>query len=354
MSVDMEIDLPFVQAYTDRHGRRRYYFRRKGWPRARLPGIPGSEEFMTAYQEAMNRPARVAPSKVAARGSFAALCNEYERSAEFSGLAKLTQREMRYVIRKLEAAYGEKPVALLERRHVLQWRDALKDKPGAANKMIRIVKVLMAFAIDRGYRDDSPALGIKLMKAGSWRAWSHEEMRAFEEKWPLGSLERTGYALALYTGQRRADLVKLAFKSIAGNAFRLTQEKTGTVLEIPIHPELKPVLAAVHPRHEAGILTTVYGEALNPIYFGHRMAEAIAEAALPDDCVLHGLRKSAASALIDAGCTPHQAAAITGHQTMRMLEEYAKHRDQVKLGKAAMLKWKRSGPNHSVKRERLR
>jgi integrase len=58
--------------------------------------------------------------------------------------------------------------------------------------------------------------------------------------------------------------------------------------------------------------------------------------------VLHGLRKSAASALIDAGCTPHQAAAITGHQTMRMLEEYAKRRDQVKLGKAAMLKWRKA------------
>jgi integrase len=65
-------------------------------------------------------------------------------------------------------------------------------------------------------------------------------------------------------------------------------------------------------------------------------------AGLSDECVLHGLRTSAASALIDAGCTPHQAAAITGHQTMRMLEEYAKRRDQVKLGKAAMLKWRKA------------
>jgi hypothetical protein len=72
------------------------------------------------------------------------------------------------------------------------------------------------------------------------------------------------------------------------------------------------------------------------------MAEAIAAAGLPDECVLHGLRKSAVSAPIDAGCTPHQAVAITGHQTMRMLEEYAKRRDQVKLGKAAMLKWRKA------------
>jgi len=48
------------------------------------------------------------------------------------------------------------------------------------------------------------------------------------------------------------------------------------------------------------------------------------------------LRESVAATLVDAGCTPHQAAAITGPQAIRMLEDYAKQRDQLKLGIAPM------------------
>lgn len=339
MGLGVKVDLPFVQAYTDRHGRRRYYFRRKGYARAPLPGLPGSPAFVAAYQAALNGEARVTPSKTPARGSFKALCQEYELSAEFGQLGDLTRREMGYVIANLEQRHGEKPVALLERKHILRWRDELKAKPGAANKMIRTLKSLLTFAADRDYRQDNPALGVKMLKIGEWRPWTPSELTAFEVRWCLGSQERLGFALALYTGQRRADLVKLTFSSIAGNAFSLTQGKTGSQLLVPIHPSLQEALAAVHPRHKAAILTLKSGKPMNPIYFGHFMARAIGEAGLPDDCVLHGLRKCAAVALIDAGCTPHQAAAITGHQTMRMLEHYAKRRDQAKLGKAAMLKW---------------
>lgn len=333
----VKTDLEFIQAYTDRHGKQRYYFRRKGCRRCALPGRPGSPAFIRAYNAALSGEARVEPSLSLVRGTFKALCHEYENSAEFSGLGDLTRREMGYVIKKLEAEHGSKPVAMLERKHILQWRDDLKNKPGAANKMIRVVKALMVFALERGYRAANPALGVKMLKIGEWRPWTLGEREAFEAYWPLGTLERTGYALALYTGQRRADVAKLTFKSIAGDAFKLKQGKTGKVLEIPIHPELQKALAAVHPRHDAAILTKG-GRALNVIYFGHLMARAIEAAGLPDECVLHGLCKVNMTALIDSGCTPGEAGAFTG-RSPRMVEHYSKRRDQVKLGKAAMVKW---------------
>lgn len=45
---------PYVKSYTDRHGRRRHYFRRRGVPQTPLPGQPGSPQFEAAYQAAMN------------------------------------------------------------------------------------------------------------------------------------------------------------------------------------------------------------------------------------------------------------------------------------------------------------
>lgn len=334
----VKTELRFIQAIKGQD-KWRYYFRRKGSPRIALPGRPGSPAFVTAYNEALAGKARVEPSKTIDSGSFAALCKEYENSAEFARLGDLTRREMGYVLHKLEAAHGAKTVKNLQRRHILRWRDEIKDKPGAANKMIRVVKAIMGFAQERDYRPDNPSQGVKMLKIGEWRPWTPSEQQQFEAFWPLGSLQRTGFALALYSGQRRADLTYMRFANIAGDVIRLKQSKTGAELSIPVHPNLAAALAAVHPRHSAGILTLKSGKAMNPIYFGHLMADAIGKAGLPDDCVLHGLRKCAAVALIDAGCTPHQAAAITGHQTIRMLEHYAKKRDQVKLGRDAMVKW---------------
>lgn len=335
MTAAVKMNLPYIKAYTDRHGRRRYYYRRKGFARAPLPGLPGSPEFRAAYAAA-EKGVPLEPRKPIQAGTFGALCLEYVGSNNYRRLAESTRRENGYVLRKLEAHLRSHPVAGLERVDILRWLDEMT--PGAANKMLRVLKVLMTFAQDRAYRKDNPAKGIKLLKGGEHRAWELKEMQAFEERWPMGTLERTGYALALYTGQRRGDVVRLTYKSIAGDAFRLTQGKTGTVLEIPIHPELQKAIAAVRPRCEAGILANK-DKALNPIYFGHMMARAIDAAGLPRGCVLHGLRKSAAVALIDAGCTELQAAAITGHKSARMLEIYAKARNQRGLGKVAMLKW---------------
>ena len=49
--------LRYVQAFVDRKtGVAFHYFRRRGFPRVRLPGLPGSREFMAAYQDALEQP----------------------------------------------------------------------------------------------------------------------------------------------------------------------------------------------------------------------------------------------------------------------------------------------------------
>jgi hypothetical protein len=45
--------LAYVKTYRDRHGKVRRYFRRPGFKPIPLPGLPGSAEFMQAYQAAL-------------------------------------------------------------------------------------------------------------------------------------------------------------------------------------------------------------------------------------------------------------------------------------------------------------
>jgi hypothetical protein len=53
----VQIKLRYVNAFRNRNRRdqqARYYFRRRGQAAIRLPGLPGSEEFMAAYAAAID------------------------------------------------------------------------------------------------------------------------------------------------------------------------------------------------------------------------------------------------------------------------------------------------------------
>jgi len=59
---------------------------------------------------------------------------------------------------------------------------------------------------------------------------------------------------------------------------------------------------------------------------------------LPEDCVLHGLRKTAARTLAEAGCSVHEIMSITGHKSITEVERYTREASQKKLATAAILK----------------
>ena len=44
----------FVQAFIDRNGRPRFYFRRPSFRRVPLPGLPWSPQFMEVYEAALS------------------------------------------------------------------------------------------------------------------------------------------------------------------------------------------------------------------------------------------------------------------------------------------------------------
>ena len=122
----------------------------------------------------------------------------------------------------------------------------------------------------------------------------------------------------------------------------MLQAKTGEELWIPEHSELTAELARGNQSHMS-LLTTSKGKAFDPIYFGAWFADAICDAALPDDCVLHGLRKCAARKLAEAGCSEREIMSVTGHRTTAMVAHYTKGADKKRQASAAILKLERKG-----------
>jgi integrase len=345
----VEFELKYVDAQRDRRGQVLYYYFRRSGRRWRLPGEPLSEGFMAEYRRllAETAPALSSPERPTnPPGSFGALVTDYFAAPEFRAKAANTRKMYRHVLEPLAEIHGHKPVALLERRHIRQWRDARGDTPGIANMVVKVVRLLLSYAVDAEYRRDDPAQRIKLFKLGEYRAWTDEECVAFELRWQPGTMQRRAYALAKYTGQRCGDLARMTQAHCKDGSIRVVQQKTGAELWIRQHQDLTAELSDVA---HLSLLTSSKGAAFDPDSLGRWFAEAIDQAGLPEDCVLHGLRKTAARMLAEAGCSVHEIMSVTGHKSLSEVERYTRAAHQKTLASAAILKLENSNRTEIAK-----
>lgn len=334
------IRLKHIDHFVDRHGKWRYYYRPKRGARVALPGEPGSPEFMAAYEKAARGEpveAKVGPRLRGEAGTFARLLQDYFSSPDFLSLASSTQRAYRRVMENwvLGEGIGHRRVAEMRREHVAKMMAKRAATPGAANDLLKKIRILTGFAIVNGHRTDDPTLKMKKYKAGEWHTWTEDEIAQFEARWPEGTRERLVFALHLYTGQRVSDVTHMQADDLGIGTIRVTQIKTKAKLDIPLHPVLKRVLEL--RKHRVGPLArTSFGKPFSEKGLANYMADAIGKAGLPDRCVTHGLRKAAARRLAEAGCSVHEIMSITGHQTLGEVERYTKAAEQKRLARAAI------------------
>jgi integrase len=350
------IKLRYVDRFKDRHGKLRYYFRRDRGPRIALPGAPGSAEFMAAYHAALaGDPPPTQPKHRGEPGTWDRLLDDYFASPDYLALSASTQRPYRLVMERWvrDDDLGHRSVRDLKRDHVEKMLGKRVATPGAANDLLKKIRVLVAFAVAHRTRPDDPTIGIKRYAPGDGHhTWTEKEIAKFEARWPLGTCQRTAFTLALYTGQRRSDVAAMTWQHIAVDdkgvrRISVMPEKTKRTtrkrLRIRLHPELEKALAA-WPRRHVAILTTTFNKPFSRAGFGNYMADAIREAGLPcgpkvpkaERCVTHGLRKAAARRLAEVGCPAHEIQAITGHASLIEVQRYTVEVDQMRLADAAI------------------
>jgi hypothetical protein len=123
----------YVHGFIDRHGKPRFYFRRVGFKKVALPGLPWSPDFMVAYELAVAGQARINIGASRTKpGTIAALTVAYFNSMAFQSLAAETQRTRRNILERFRAEHGEKRVALLQREHIVRMLMGKISRPAAA------------------------------------------------------------------------------------------------------------------------------------------------------------------------------------------------------------------------------
>ncbi len=338
------IRLKYVHAFRDHVGRMRYYFRRHG-VRTALPGLPGSSEFMEAYAAALsNAPKDAALRPAAAPGTFDALAVRYFGSPQYQSLSATSRTNYRRVIDGFLEEHGHRQVRQMKREHVDIIVGKMAHKPGAGIILLKRLRTLLRYAMALGWTDRDPTAGVKGYRSKEIHTWNEEEIAAFEKWWPKGSRERLSFALLLYTGQRGSDVHRMQWTDLAGGAIRVAQQKTKTKLTIPLHSDLKALLAVASREHTT-IVSTSYKKPFSVKGFG-QMTAAIREAGLPRRCKPHGLRKAAARRLAEAGCSASEIMSITGHKTLAEVERYTRAAEQEGLARQAI---KRQSENKSGK-----
>jgi integrase len=338
----------YCHGFVDRHGKARWYFRRPGYKRVALPGLPWSPEFMAAYEAATagESTARVEVGSDRTKpGSFSALVVAYYRSADFARLAESTKNTYRGIIERLRAGYGDKPIAKLERHHVAAMIDSRAKTPAAANNALRILRMLMGFALDRSMITSDPTWQVKKVrnKTEGHRTWTEEDIAAFEAAWRIGTKQRLALALLLYTAQRRSDVVLMGPQHVRGGRLQFRQRKTGTEINIPIHPELARIVAAT-PCGNLTFLVTEYGKPRTPAGFTTWFVECARKAGLPPESTPHGLRKAASRRLAEALRSGHEIMAVTGHKSLKEVTRYTEAASQARLADTAIAALSRFDP----------
>lgn len=329
--------IPYVQCVRDRYGHDRYYFRRRGYPRVPLPGLPGTTEFMDAHQRALgNAPCEIGVG-LNAPGTFAALAVAYYQSAEWRQLEPITQATYRNIIEKFREKHGSKPVKKMESRHVRALIAEKAATPAAANALLKMLRILMRYAAEHDWVKVDPTRDVRRIrsKTDGFHTWTEAEIAQFENHWPIGSKPRLALALLLYTGQRPGDVRQMGWYQIHDGVMDLRQSKTGTHLTIPIHAQLARVLELI-PRQQQTFLMTGQGRPFTAGGFNNWFRDQRREAGLPEKISAHGLRKASARRLAEAGCTAHQIKAVGGWSTLKEVERYTRAANQASLARSAI------------------
>lgn len=355
--------LRYITSDRDRHGNVRYYFRKRGMPRKiRMPGLPGSNQFMAAYSAALaGAPLPATETQPAQRpivkdaNCFEWLCDQYKRSPEFlNSLTKLTQTGRDRMLASIcneplsdarTIPIGHLPYAQITSKAIRQLRDRRASTPHGANSMLKSLKVLMKWAVEAGYLDSDPAKDVaRIATPGEGHhTWSTEEVKQYEECHAIGTRARLALALLMYTGQRRSDIVKFGRQHVKGDMLIFTQQKNEkrkpVTLTLKILPALVKIIEAT-PSDNLTFLVNDQGQPFTPSHFGKTFRKWCDEAGL-EHCTSHGLRKAGATIAAERGATQKQLMAIFGWSSISQVQLYTRRSEQAKLAADAMhyLNW---------------
>ena len=229
------------------------------------------------------------------------------------------------MLTKAETTFGDMPLKALEdwrvKKDFLDWREKVARDSGFREGDYRLsaISAMLTWAVERGRLSTNHLKGFKRLYR-SYRAeiiWLPEHINAFLKMAPT-ELQQA-FILALHTGQRQGDLLRLPWSAYDGKTICLRQGKSrrghklSPVVEIPCTQTLRRMLDSME-RVSPLILCTPKGRSFKKRYFSEVWNRVMKKAGLetvtladvkePVKLHFHDLRGTTVTLLSESGCTP--------------------------------------------------
>ena len=212
-----------------------------------------------------------------------------------------------------------------------QGRIIVKGGEGVAKQCVMLLSTLMTFAVDRGYRADNPAKGVKKPKGKTMQRFLSEaeiaslgdalahEVQATDDPYPAAAIK-----LLAFTGCRRGEIERLEWRhvDIERRQLRLPDSKTGSktiYLNAPALALLEQLagFAGENPFVVAGRLP---GKPFNGM---GKVWDRVRKRAGLVDVRMHDLRHSFASVGVGGNLGLPVIGALLGHRNTVTTQKYA-------------------------------
>lgn len=308
---------------------RTYYYAWRGGPAVK--GVPGTPEFMTAYNEAIAN--HIAPDGK----KFRSAVIRYKASDAYQSLADSTKRNWAPWLDRISIHFGDLSIAQFGRTDrirpvIRKWRAKYADKPRTADYGMQVLSRVLAYCVDPLAKISSnPCEGIKSLYSGSRSEiiWTDADIEHLKQT----CSKEVGWAvdLAAHTGLRLGDLMKLSWNHVGEDAIVVRTGKTRSEAIVPLYDALRDVLSRI-PKRSTIILTNSKNRPWKGFGASFTKAKAIAWPQ-GENLHFHDLRGTAATKFYIAGLTEREIAEIMGWEeesVKRIIRRYVDRKAAIK------------------------
>jgi integrase len=359
----MKVEFKYVQWVLGRHGKRFHYYRRNGWRKLirdnhdrpvgpREKGFTAAWELLNAEYERLAQAEAEAlvamPAEKRASvtpGTLAHLIEDYLASELFAEKAERTREGYRRICEVLKEKVGDVPVRDINREFVVTIRNQHAKSKRAADARVQMLSILISHAMETparfrlpGSYQHNPAYGVRKLKnkknTQDYRPWPQD---VFDDIVNAATTALRRFIIATrHTGQRGGDVAGMKLTDYENGEVRVKQDKTDARVWIPATPELVALIAE-NPKDNVLLFPNSRGRKWEASAWGSEIRKLMKKTG-HEGYSLHGLRKNATIELLEAGCTPDEVKAITGHITTQMIEKYGREVSKRRQAKAAIVK----------------
>ena len=304
-----------------------YFYAWRGGPRMTVD--PKNENEFIAEHVRLSRDRKDAPYT----GCLAEIIRQYLKSPTYLNLKPSTREGYDLAIKAIETMFFDMSAAKISapgaRTTFLEWRDEIAEThPRKADLYMSVLKRILWFGLDREMIERHPLERVEKVSDGSRRdvIWTDEDIHTFrngvlnphstrkKDKWlktPAPEPLVRAMMLAIWTGQRQGDLLKLTWKAYDGHSIYLRQSKTGSHVRVKVSEELKSYLDNVKKSDAVTILTNGQGQ---PWATGFKSSwrKAVEKAGI-EGKTFHDLRGTFVTLAYRNGASIKEIAEVSGH-----------------------------------------